>query len=143
MDSVRDILGGKSLEEKIRWMEENPPERLKAGESEERDRLERCPRCEGFVHDDAPEDGKHCRCDSRLRRCRELVDFADPEGRMTFSGMKGLSEGQKRAAMLAREVALGERQGLGMFGTPGTGKTHTAVAAVRLALSHGVEAGFY
>lgn len=143
MDSVRDILGGKSLEEKVAWMEENPPKGLKLGEKAGKDPSETCERCGGFVHDEAPGEGKHCRCDSRLRRCRELVEAADPGGRMTFENMDGGHPTQLRAAKLARAVALDEWQGLGMFGTPGTGKTHTAVAAVRLALSQGVEAGFY
>lgn len=138
-------LGAKSLMERIRWMEENPPDGLVATESEEARNLdELCERCGGLVHDDSEAEGKRCRCDGALSRCREHVEGADPRSVMTFESLDVAKDPSlRRAASIARRVAVGEVQGLAMFGTPGNGKTHAAVAACRLALSRKHMAGYY
>lgn len=138
-------LGDKSLKERIRWMEENPPDGLVAADpGEARNSDEVCGRCGGLVHDDSEAEGKRCRCDGALSRCREHVERADPRGVMIFESLETKADPSlRRAADIARRVAAGEVQGLAMFGTPGNGKTHTAVAACRLALSHRITAGYY
>lgn len=142
--SVRDALGGKDLREQLRWMEENPPD-LPSGDPGAVATNARCERCGGLLRDDATEAGRHCRCDGPLRRCREFVDRADPGARMTFESLESssLDPTLARAAVVAEGVAKGERRGLAMFGLPGTGKTHTAVAACRLAISRGEAAAYH
>lgn len=145
---AREVLGGKSFSEQLRWMEENPPPRLRSrgdeGDAAHRDPDERCPSCGGLVHDDSEEDGARCRCAGALRRCLEYVERADPVGLMTFERLDaGAHPSVGRAAAAARRVAAGEERGLAMFGPPGTGKTHVAIAACRLALSNRTTAAFF
>ena len=142
--SVREALGGKDLREQLRWMAENPPD-LPSGEGGGPEINARCERCGGLVRDDATDAGRHCRCEGPLRRCREFLDRVDPAGGMTFGALEAssLDPTLARAAVLAEGVAKGERGGLAMFGPPGTGKTHTAVAACRLAISRGEAAAYH
>lgn len=145
--SVRDALGGRDFHEQLRWMEENPPDLPSSAGGKDSDvgvaSDARCPRCGGLIRDDATEAGRHCRCDGPLRRCRELVDRADPTGSMAFGSLEASDPTLARAAALAREVAVGKRRGLAMFGMPGTGKTHTAVAACREAIGRGEAAAYH
>lgn len=142
LTSINEVLDGKSFEERIAWMLDNPP-KLEKRADDGRDRDERCG-CGGLVHDDSEADGPRCRCDGALRRCRRQVDAADPAGRMTFRGLDPDGDPSVRtAAAAARRVASGEQRGLAMFGPPGTGKTHVSVAACRLALSRRSTAGFH
>lgn len=145
--SVREALGGKDLREQLRWMEENPPDLPDGDGAGDGDPRARCERCGGLVRDDAPIEGAHCRCDGALKRCRETVEAADTGSTagasMTFDDLDTSDPGVARAAAAARRVATGGQRGLAMFGEPGTGKTHTALAACRLALQRRSTAAYY
>lgn len=143
MEQVREVLSGKSVEEQVAWMEKNVPSHLPRREDGGRDLDERCAACGGLIHDDSEADGPHCRCAGALRRCMEYLDRADPEGRMTFDALTDVHPSARRAATAARRVALGEQRGVGLFGPPGGGKTHLAVAACRLALSRRTTAAYF
>lgn len=145
MQSAREVFNGKSVKKQAQWMLENPPNLRSRGDADDsRDRDERCPACGGLIHDDSEADGAHCRCDGALRRCLEYVDRADPKGHMTFDALDVEADPSvARAAAVARRVARGEQRGLAMFGPPGTGKSHIAVSACRLALSRRVTAGYH
>ena len=141
---VRELLSGKSRDEQLRWMDENPPAHLRRSEDDGRDRDELCPSCGGLVHDDSEAERPRCRCAGALSRCQQRVDRADPGGRMTFDRIDRLmvEPSLARATALAEKVAAGERRGLAMFGPPGVGKTHVAVAACRAAISRRVTAEY-
>lgn len=149
--------GEGTLKEKLCRMSENPPARFK-GTTEQTegsrhatrapDALEVCERCGGFVHDDFPDGGRVCRCDGPLRRCRELVEIADPTGKMTFANLTSADASLVEAVRIGRDIASasgdpGKEPGLMMFGRPGVGKTHVAVAICREAIDERVAAGFY
>lgn len=132
MRPLREVLDGKSFGEKLRYMREHPPT-LEPGTIFAED--ERCPSCGGLVHDNSGTEGTRCRCTNALRRCLERADRADPQGRMTFDRLEQANPSQTRAA-------TGEQRGLALFGPPGTGKTHLAISACRLALARRVAAEY-
>lgn len=142
MQRVSEVLWGKSFEEQLRWMSANPPD-LRPGTSFADD--ERCPACGGLVHDASWADGPRCRCEGALRRCLEHVDRADPEGSMSFEHLDlgGANSSLERAAAAAKSVAAGDRRGLAMFGPPGVGKSHVAIAACRAAISQRIAADYH
>ncbi len=139
-------MAGLTFGERLQWMLDNPPDLpSRANEVSGIDLSERCPACGGLVHHEGQggPGERYCGCDGPLRRCRERVDAADPSGRMTFEELAAPDPTAERAAAAAREVVAGERRGLAMFGRPGTGKTHVAVAACRLAISRRIAASHH
>jgi len=137
MHSVGEMLGARSIDEWIRAQPRNlQPGTIFADN-------ERCGSCGGLVHDNSEAEGERCRCAGALRRCREYLDRADPAGCMTFDRLEEIHPSQRRAAKAAQGVATGGQRGLAMFGPPGTGKTHVAIAACRLALARRVTAGYH
>lgn len=142
MESVRGLLAGMSVEEQLSYILEHPPDHLQPGTIFAGD--ERCSSCGGLVHDASEAEGPRCRCAGALRRCLEHVDRADPGHRMTFGNLnRGAADPSlARAVAVANRVVSGEQRGLAMFGPPGVGKTHVAVAACRAAISGRVAAEY-
>lgn len=122
-----------------RRMEENPPVcryRPPANET--------CDVCGGWRGAWAPVHGRFCSCGRLVERGFAQLAAVDPEGDMRFQTLKGTHPTLGRAARLSREASHGgSGLGVAMFGKPGVGKTHVAVAACREALQRGVVAGYY
>ena len=122
-----------------RRMEENPPAchyRQPANEI--------CEVCGGWKGAWAPVHGSFCSCRRLVERGFTHLAAVDPEEDMRFDDLKGTHPTLERAARMTRKASCGEsRCGVAMFGKPGLGKTHVAVAACREALQRGVVAGYY
>lgn len=122
-----------------RRMAENPPVRRR-----ELPDAETCGTCGGVKGNVVFGDGDFCRCGRLVERGHAQLSAVDPEGTMRFDSLEDPHPTLGRAARLALAAARGESgRGVAMFGRPGRGKSHVAVAACRLALSRGVAAGYY
>lgn len=140
MESTGDHL--KTFNAQIQDLLDNPPE-LKSGPALAYDVNERCGGCGGYIHNEAEANGPFCRCDGALRRCRQYVADADPQGVMTFENIDSADDTLRAAIADVKRVVAGESTGVAMFGKPGLGKSHVAVAACRAALADRIPAGYY
>jgi len=107
-----------------------------------REKEELCPRCGGGKGNLTYSDKGFCRCrEWRRWATRELYEL-DPDECMDF-GVDG-DEGFEAAAEALANLAEGMREkGVIMFGLPGRGKTHLAVATARVGLENGEAAGYF
>ena len=122
-----------------RRMEENPPVRHYRPPVKET-----CEVCGGWKGAWAPVNGRFCSCERLVERGFAQLAAIDPREDMSFDSLKGAHPTLARAAHLAREASREVAgHGVAMFGKPGVGKTHVAVAACREALGQGVVAGYY
>lgn len=122
-----------------RRMEESPPVRRR-----EMPEQETCGACGGVKGNVVFGGGDFCRCGRLVGRGRAQLAAVDPDGVMRFDTLDDPHPTLGRAARLALAAASGESgRGVAMFGRPGRGKSHVAVAACRVALSRGVAAGYY
>jgi DNA replication protein DnaC len=120
-------------------MEENPPKRRFEEPVEET-----CDVCGGWKGGWAPVHGRFCSCERLIERGFAQLAAVDPEEGMRFDALEGAHPTLKRAARLAWLASCGgSGRGVAMFGKPGVGKTHLAIAACREALQRGVVAGYY
>lgn len=94
-----------------------------------------CARCGGADRRLVIGPQRECRCDALFGRQERSLAALDPEERMTFERVSKPDESLVAVLGAGREIAFGRRRrGLILFGKPGTGKTHAAVATVRQAL---------
>lgn len=122
-----------------RRMAENPPARRR-----EPPAIETCETCGGVKGNVVFGGGDFCRCGRLVGRGRAQLAAVDPDEVMRFDSLEAPHPTLGRAARLALAAARGESgRGVAMFGRPGRGKSHVAVAACRAALSRGVAAGYY
>lgn len=90
--------------------------------------------------------GNHewCKCGSRRSEVGKALRQVDPEARMLFQNLKAQDETMRAAALALSEIGSCIRErGVLMMGLPGRGKTHLAVATVRMAMARGKLAGFF
>lgn len=122
-----------------RRMAETPPTRRREPLVEET-----CEACGGVKGNMVLGGRDFCRCGRLVERGRAQLSAVDPDGAMRFDSLEDPHPTLGRAARLALAAARGESgRGVAMFGRPGRGKSHVAVAACRRALSRGVAAGYY
>jgi len=122
-----------------RQMQKNPPRR-RFEEPFERT----CEVCGGWKGGWAPVHGSFCSCERLVERGHAQLAAVDLAGEMRFDALEGGHPSLGRAARLGLAAVRGESgRGVAMFGRPGVGKTHVAVAACREALRRGVVAGYY
>lgn len=120
-------------------MEENPPARRYRPPANET-----CDVCGGWKGAWAPVHGSFCSCGRLVERGFAQLAAVDPEEHMRFDDLKGTHPTLERANRLSQKASYGSTgRGVAMFGKPGVGKTHVAVAACREALQRGVVAGYY
>ena len=118
-----------------------------------------CPRCGGtgweIVEHDGLSGAQRCECGA-ARRARRIEDRAGIPPLYQNAGFENFStprdnpiaESAIRQLLVtvrsyAREFPLTDKPGLLFIGDPGTGKTHLAVATLRLLISRGFEGVFY
>lgn len=105
---------------------------------------ETCEVCGGSKGAWAPVHKRFCSCERLIERGYEQLAAVDPEEGMSFDALEGSHPTLARAARLALAAARGKGgRGVAMFGRPGRGKSHVAVAACREALRRGMVAGYY
>lgn len=122
-----------------RRMEENPPKRRFEERGEET-----CDVCGGSKGGWAPVHGRFCSCERLIERGFSQLSAVDPDGAMLFDALADPHPTLERATGFALAAAGGSSsRGVALFGRPGVGKTHVAVAACREALSRGVVAGYH
>jgi len=121
--------------------------------------MEKCPKCDGtgwkIVQKSGLEGATRCEC-SAVTRTRALKDssrippnyrdaslenFEIPQDNPV--ARQGLGTVLMQVRAFVREFPAGERPGLLLVGSPGTGKTHLAVAAMKALLDRGHECLFF
>jgi len=118
-----------------------------------------CPRCDGtgwkIIERDGVSAAERCECSvvSRARVLEETAGIPPNYANASFESFllpednpisrKALSKVMVDVRSYTREFPAVDRPGLLFIGEPGTGKTHLAVAALRLLISRGFEGVFY
>lgn len=103
-----------------------------------------CERCGGVVGTVIVGSARWCECSKRLNRTQRSLDAMDPERKMTLATLTDCDPTLEEAASVCAKIVEGEREkGIIMFGQPGRGKTHLAVATVRAMLGEGKMAGYF
>lgn len=106
----------------------------------------RCAACGGHTAGSRiiPPNVKPCRCSRVARFGKRSLAVADPEGRMTLDSIVDPHESVIKGMRRGRQLAAREtKRGLLMYGQPGRGKTHLAVAIVRECEKAGMRAGYF
>jgi DNA replication protein DnaC len=118
-----------------------------------------CPHCGGtgwkIVEHEGLSSAKKCECgaERRARKIEERANIPPLYRNASFDNFSTprdnpIAESAIRQLLVtvrsyAREFPLTERPGLLFIGDPGTGKTHLAVATLRMLISRGFEGVFY
>ena len=103
-----------------------------------------CERCNGVVGTVLVGNARWCECSKRLNRTQHSLNSMDPERKMTLATLTNCDPTLEEAAAVCAKIVEGERnKGIIMFGQPGRGKTHLAVATVRAMLGEGKMAGYF
>lgn len=103
-----------------------------------------CERCGGVVGTLLVGNARWCECSKKLNRTQHTLTTMDPERKMTLATLTDCDESLERAAAACAKIVEGNREkGIIMFGKPGRGKTHLAVATVRAVLGKGRMAGYF
>jgi DNA replication protein DnaC len=123
--------------------------------------IENCPKCNGTGWISSDRDGlavaERCSCvetervENLAERARIPLNFANssfdtfvlPPREQNLIANKGLSDVMLAVAAYARNYPNNTKPGLLFAGAPGTGKTHLAVAVLRLLLTRGHEGIFF
>lgn len=106
----------------------------------------RCGTCGGWKQGSriVPLNVPRCECERVRRFGVDALSDVDPQGLMTLDSLENPHESLKKGLRRVLEIAKGEEtRGLFMYGLPGRGKTHIAVALVRACRENNIRAGYF